>query len=313
MKKFLTVSLAAALMLISASAFAAYPSRTITMIVPFAAGGNTDMVARALVPSLQKELGAKIIVKNVGGAGGTLGTAELASAKPDGYTIAYLPTGPVVLQPGIRTLPYTTSSLQAVACVSDTPYVFMVKSDSPMNSLADAQKALAENKGAMAYGSSGPGTLPHLASAAMVGALGGEAKHIPDRSSAEGMKSLAGGVIQFFSDSTSFLPAFDVKALGIFSPERNPDYPDIPTMKEQGHDLEFSIWGGIFAPKGTPQDIIDQLDKAVKAAVSTPEFQEIARKNSVNALYMNSRDFAAFVADEAKSKEELITGLGLKQ
>lgn len=313
MKKFLILSLGAIFLLAAATVQAAYPDRTITMIVPFAAGGNTDMVARALVPSLQKELGVKIIVKNVGGAGGTLGTAELAASRPDGYTIGYLPTGPVVLQPSIRKLPYTPEKLQAVACVSDTPYVFMVKSDSPMNNLADAGKALAANPGKLAYGSSGPGTLPHLASAAMVAALGGQAKHIPDRSSAEGMKSLAGGVIQFFTDSTSFLPAFDVKALGVFSAVRNPDYPDIPTMKEQGFDLEFSIWGGVFAPAGTPPDVVERLDKAVQAAVNTPEFQDIAKKNSVNALYMDSRDFAAFVAAEAKSKEDLIVSLGLKQ
>lgn len=313
MKRFFMLSLVAIFMLISATAHAAYPSRAIIMIVPFAAGGNTDMVARALVPALQDELGVKIIVKNVGGAGGTLGTAELAGSNPDGYTIAYLPTGPVVIQPGIRKLPYGTASLRAVACVSDTPYVFMVKADSKMNTLADAKNMLASNPGKMAYGSSGPGTMPHLASAAMVSALGGMAKHIPDRSSAEGMKNLAGNVIQFFSDSTSFLPAFEVKALGIFSEARSPAYPDIPTMVEQGYDLNFSIWGGIFVPQQTPQDIVDRLEKAVQKAVNSQSFQDIAKKNSITPLYMDNNKFAAFVASEAKSKEDLIVRLGLKQ
>ena len=314
MKKLLTATvLTLILALPGVCAAASYPARTITMIVPFAAGGNTDMVARALVPSLEKELGAKIIVKNVGGAGGTLGTAELAKSKADGYTISYLPTGPVVLQPLIRKLPYSPQDLQPVACVSDTPYVFMVTADSPMNNLEDAKKLLAEKKGELAFGSSGPGTLPHLASAAMIEALGGSAKHIPDRSSAEGMKSLAGNVIQFFSDSTSFLPAFEVKGLAIFSAGRIKEYPDLPTAGEQGYDLEFSIWGGIFLPKGAPAEVTTRLEGAVQKAVQTEQFQDIAKKNMLNVRFMNAEEFGAFVAGEAKAKDELITRLGLKE
>ncbi len=313
MKKILVLALACASLFFSPSANAAYPEKTITMIVPFAAGGNSDMVARALLIPLQEELGQKIIVKNVGGAGGTLGTAELSAAKADGYTIGYLPTGPVVLQPAIRKLPYDAQSLTPVACVSDTPYVFMVKSDSAMNNLGDAKKELLANSGKMAFGSSGPGTLPHLTSAATVMALGGDAKHIPDRSSAEGMKSLAGNVIQFFADGTSFLPAYDVKALAIFSPERSLAYPDIPTAKEQGYDLNFSIWGGIFVPKGVSPEVIARLEAAVEKSIASEQFQDIAKKNSIIPSYMNSKDFSTFVLSEAEGKKQIISDLGLKK
>lgn len=309
MKKLILLVFTVACFLSSSPAMA-WPDKMITMIVPFAAGGNTDIVARAIVPAMEKALNTNIIVRNIGGAAGTLGTAELARAKADGYTIGYIPTGPAILQPLLRKLPYSMDSFTPVGMISKTPYIFMVAKDSPFTSVADVKAAIRSQS--LAHGSSGPGTLPHMASAAMINALGGSAKHIPDRSSAEGMKSLAGGVVQFFSDSESFLQAYDVRALGIFADERSAAFPDVPTMKEQGYDLQFSIWGGIFVPKGVPADVIAKLEKAVKAAVESPEFKDIAQKNQIILHFLDSAAFSSYCEAESVTKRELVKTLGLQ-
>lgn len=293
---------------------AAWPDgKNITLIVPFAAGGNTDIVARALVPHLEKALQTNIVIRNVSGGAGTLGTAEVAKAAPDGLTIGYLPTGPFILQPLLRKLPYDMSSFTPIGLVSNTPYVFMVADSSPFRSLEDIRQALAKNPDGYAIGSSGPGTLPHLASLAMISALGGKARHIPDRSSAEGMKSLGGGVVQFFSDSISFLRSYSVRALGIFSDTRSPAYPDLPTMKEQGYDLTFSIWGGIFAPRGVSSEVVARLEAALRQAVESPEFQEVAQKNDMTAQYLDAAALQEFCLSQHSEAATLIQKLGLKR
>lgn len=302
-----------ALFLMADTSRAAYPERTIIMVIPFSAGGNLDIVGRALVPSLEKELGVRVIIKNIGGAGGTLGAAELSMAAPDGYTIGYLAMGPLSLQPQIRELPYTTSSFKPVASVHNTQYVLMVRKDSPMNTLADAKKYLLEKDGEAIIGSSGHGGITHIASVAIVDALGGKAKHLPDKSSTEALKNLAGGVTDFYADPITILAAYDVKALGTFAAERHPDFPDVPTMKEQGYDLEFSSWGGIMVPRDTPDAVVEKLERAVRSAVNSPEFQEAARKTSTTVWDSGKEDFGAFITKQMVIDKGLIDKFNMKQ
>ena len=294
-------------------AHAAFPEKAITLIIPSSAGGNQDIVARTLIPSLEKELGVKIVAKNIGGASGTLGAAEVSKAAPDGYTIGFLSTGPATLQPQVRKLPYTVDSFTPVACVNDNAFALMVKRDSPMNTLADIKKFAQENNGEVAFGSPAPGGLTHISSVALFDVLGVKALHIPNVGSAEAMMHIAGGHTQFFSDALFFLKNYDVKALGVFSDKRDPEYPNVPTMKEQGYDLEFSAWGGIMAPKGTPDEIVAKLDNAVRVAVASPEFIEIAKKDGITIRYQNSKDFAVYLAQEADKGKKLIEKYNMRQ
>ncbi len=297
---------------VPSQSLAAWPDgKTITMVVPFAAGGNSDIVARALIPQLEKVLNTRVVVRNVGGGAGTLGAAEVAKAAPDGLTIGYLPTGPYLIQPLLRNLPYTSESFTPIGLVTNTPYVFMVSEKSPFKTLEDVRKAVTKDPDKYAIGSSGPGTMPHLASLAMITSLGGKVKHIPDRSTAEGMKSLAGNVVQFFSDTVTLIRMFDVRPLGIFSETRFPSYPDLPTMKEQGYDLEFSIWGAVFAPAGLSGEEQQKLTEAVREAVNSPEFTEIARKNDIMVQHLEGEALVKFCEDEKVKAQKMVDEFGL--
>lgn len=290
-----------------------YPKRTITLIVPFNAGGGTDSVARGFVPQLSKELGVNVIVKNVGGAAGTLGSAEAAKARKDGYTLGFLPIGPVTTQPHMRKLPYDVSSFVPVANVTLSPVLLLTANNTPYNNLQDVIKDGKANPGKLVYGSSGPGTIPHIAMVATMDALGIKARHIPDKGTANAMKSMAGGVIQFFADTPVILERYDVKALGAYTDERLPGLPDVPTFKEQGVDLTFSIWRGVFAPKGTPKEIVDKIAAACEKAAASQEFKDYAKKLKTDILYMGPDQFAEFVNSEYQKNGKILESAGLKK
>lgn len=314
MKIFFMLAIVGALIMqITIAEASSFPSRPIRIIVPSTVGSGQDIVTRALVPSLEKELGVNVAVINIGGGGGTLGLTEVSRAEPNGYTIGYLSVGPLSLQPQLRELPYTVASFKPVACVMNTPMVFMVRIDSPMNNLADAKKFLLEKDGKSAFGSPGPGGMTHIASIALIDAMGAKAKHIPDVGGAQCIKNMAGNFIQFYADGISFLNMYDVKALGVFSDKRDPDFPDIPTMKEQGYDLEFSLWGGIFVPKDTPDAIVAKLEQAVRTAVQSTAFKKAAKKSGITIQDMGSAEFSKFIEHRIAVDKELIEKFDIKQ
>jgi tripartite-type tricarboxylate transporter receptor subunit TctC len=313
LKKALIGAAATTAMMVAASTSFAFPDRPVTFVVPFSAGGGTDGVARAFQQEFAKALGGTVIVKNTAGASGTVGAAEAANAKADGYTLGFLPIGPATIQPHIRKLPYSLASWEFVCNVTASPVTFMVKKDAPWNSLADFVAEVKGKPGKYVYGSSGPGTIPHLAMAATAGALGLKMKHMPDKGTANAMKSMAGGVIQAFADTPVVLSRYDVKALATFTAESIPALSDIPTMKSLGNDLQFSVWRGIFAPKGTPADVIAKLDKACAAGAASDGFKAFAKKTNTDILYMDSAKFQAFAQSEYKKNGTILEKAGLKK
>lgn len=314
MLKRVAMGFAAASMALTASGAAvAFPERPVTLIVPFSAGGGTDGVARAFQPHFGEALDGDIVVKNTAGASGTVGAAEAASAGADGYTLGFLPIGPATIQPHLRQLPYGMDSWEPVCSVTSNPVVLMTQKDSPMNSLEDMKKAVGDAPGDFVYGSSGPGTIPHLAMAATEGQLGLKMKHVPHKGTANAMKSMAGGVIQFFADTPVVLSRYDVKPLASFTAERIPGLDDVPTMKEMGYDLQFSVWRGIFAPKGTPAEAVAKLEAACKAATESDGFKEFSAKTNTDILFMDSKGFGDFVKAEFEKNGTILEAAGLKK
>lgn len=295
------------------AALAEYPDRPVTLVVPFGAGGNTDAVARAFQADFSKALEAEIVVKNTAGAAGTIGTAEVAAADADGYTLGVIPIGPLTTQPHLRDLPYGIDSWEFVCNITQNPVLFLVAKDFPFNSIPDVKAELEANPGKYVYGSAGPGTLPHLAMAASMSGMGVDAKHLPDSGTADGMRSMAAGTIQFFADPPLVLSRYDVKALASFTDERLAAMPDLPTMKEEGYPLNFSIWVGIVAPKGTPEEVIARLSDACGAATSGPSFTEVTTATSTNVQYMNSSDFGDFVRSEFEKNGQVLKDAGLSR
>lgn len=307
------VAAASLFSVLAGGALAAYPDHPVTLIVPFTAGGGTDSDARGLQPFLSEALGATVVVKNTDGAAGTIGATEAAQAKPDGYTIGFLPIGPAVIQPHLRQLPYTIDSFIPICNINSNPVVLMTAKDSPINSIADMKKLVGAEPNKFVYGSSGPGTIPHLAIAATEKALKLQMKHVPHKGTADGMKSLAGGVIQFFADTPVVVSRFDAKPLAVFTDVRIKGLENVPTMRELGYELEFSVWRGLFVPKGTPEEVVNKLDGACRKAAEMPGFKEFSAKANNDIVYMGRKVFTSFVANEFDKNGLLLQVVGLKK
>lgn len=285
-----------------------YPTGTIEMIIPFNAGGGTDIVARAFEPAFSTALGTTVVVRNIGGASGTIGAATAASATPDGYAIGYLPIGPVAIQPSLRELTYDIDSWEFVCQTTDNPVLLMVADDSGIASVEDLVA-----RGSLIYGSSGPGTIPHLSMAATVAALGLQGTHVPYDGTGPAMTALAGGEIAAFVDMVPVVQAHSVTPLAIFASERHPDFPDVPTMAELGHDLQFSVWQGIFTPAGTDTAVVDTLSAACAEAVGSDGFRAAAANINTEIRYRDSEAFEAFVRANAETNRRILIEAGLAQ
>ena len=293
-------------------ASAQYPDKSITFIVPFGAGGTTDINCRLFVAMLEKQLGTTIVVKNVGGAGGTIGAAAAASAKADGYTFGFLPVGPATMQPHIKKVPYNIDSWDFIANVNQVPAVLMVRKDSPWKDFQGMIDDVKANPGKYYYATSGTGNITHLTMLAILDGFGLKVNRIPHRSAAEIMKEIAADRIHFYSDTPSALSKFDVKALAVYSPERFHLLKDIPTTKEFGHEISYSVWQGVFAPKGVDADKIAVIGKAIKAVVTSQAYLESVRKVSTEPQYMDSGEFESFARGEYAKYEKALEVLKKK-
>ena len=309
--------LAAALLGYAAAAGGAqadYPEKPVTMIVVFPAGGTTDLIARTLQPALAEALGTDVVIKNTGGGGGTIGTAEIANAEPDGYTIGIAPIGPTTTQPHLRQLPYDTlSDLQPICRIYNSPVVLAAAKDGDFKTVEDIVAKAEAEPGSVIYGSPAPGSIPHVVMVALEQDAGIEMKHIPFEGTAAGMKALLGGVVNIYGDVANFVPQYDLHPIAVYNDERLPEFPDVPTMKELGHDLSYSIWGGIFAPAGTPPEVVDTLSAACGEAVQAQSTIEGMEKQQTPIAYLDAGGFEAFVREEHAKNAKVLETAGLKK
>ena len=261
---------------------AGYPDRVINLIVAFPAGGGTDLVARALVPYIEKNLGgATIVVMNRPGAGGGIGFAALASAPPDGYTIGFINTPNVLTIPIERKSPFNWQSFDLLGNVVDDPGNFAVHADSEFKNLAQLAAYAKAKPGDVTVGTTGIGSDDHLAMLTFEKAAGIKMTHIPFKGASDVRTALAGkqitvGAINIGEALQFAKGGVPLRNLGVMSPSRTSLAPDVPTFKEQGFDVDFASLRGLAAPKGLPPEIRDRLVKAVEHAVADPEFQATA-------------------------------------
>lgn len=314
--KLLVGTAAAALVLAVqvSSAQAEYPDKPVTLIVPFGAGGATDGLARAILPALQKAVGADVVVKNVSGGGGTIGAAHAASAKNNGYSIFLSPVAPVTVQPHMRNLPYDVGSFEPICRVSMNPVALHVKKSSPYHSMADVIAAAKANPGKLTYASSGAGTIPHVLMTTFVNSAKLKIKHVPFKGgSAKVMKGLLGGEVDLFADVTSLATRFDTRMIALFNPSRISEFANLKTAKEQGHDLSYAIWFGMFAPKGTSAGVIKHLATACGKMLKAPASIKAMSNAKRNIAFLSGDDFKNFVSSEYKKNAEFTTIAGLNK
>jgi tripartite-type tricarboxylate transporter receptor subunit TctC len=310
MKRSLTRLLVACSALIGSSFAYAYPEKPVTIVVAWGAGGATDILTRALQPAWSKNLGAELIIKNVTGAAGTIGTAEVAAAKADGYTIIVTPAGPMTTQPHMRKLPYSVDSFAPIGRVSINPQVMMVAKESPYKSAKDLFDAIKKSPGKILAGSTGAGTLPHIGIIAM-NQSGLDVKHLPFQGSVNVMKALLGNSVQVFSDQSQLVPSFEVRPIATWSGSRLPEYPDVPTMKELGFDYDIYNWVGAYAPANTPPHVLTKLSDSLEKTVKDPAVMEALKKLKVQVSHMDPYVFQRFTKSESARNRKLLEAANL--
>jgi len=269
-----------ALSLQSVPAAAQYPNKPITVIVPFAAGGPTDVVARLVSDHMSRPLGQTLVIENIGGAGGTLGMIRAVQAQPDGYTIAVGNMGTQSAAPALYpNLKYDPAkSFAQVGIVNYTPQAIVAKKDTAAKTLKEFIDYLKTNNTKLTYGHAGVGSISHVSGLVFNAKFGLTPNLVPYRGTGPAIRDLVGGVIDYMVDqSLNVIPqiqAGNIKVYAIAAPERLASLPDVPTTGEGGVDFIFSAWNAMVAPKGTPKEIVAMLADALGKALDDPTIQK---------------------------------------
>ncbi|SDF07460.1 tripartite tricarboxylate transporter substrate binding protein [Sporomusa acidovorans] len=286
-----------------------YPAKPITIIVPFAAGGGMDIIARSLEKSSIKHLGQPVIVVNMPGGSGTIGMNELAGSKLDGYTIGAVSSG-LILQPlyGQTRYHYPTA-LDPLVKVVDTPVIVATLADKPWGNLSELVSYAKEHPGEIKFSHSGLGTMEHIVGETFAKETSLDIKQVPFKGSSESLAALLGGHVQLiFAASPAVLKEHikngTIKVLGVADEKRLtiPGFENIPTFKEQGINVAFSFWNGIAAPKGLPPAEKEKLAAGLKAMIDDPEFKKNMEEMGISVGYMGPEEFGA---EWIKDNEEL--------
>jgi len=258
-----------------------YPSRPITMIIPFAAGGPTDVLGRLMAQRMGEILKQTVVVENVGGAGGMIGSARVAQAAPDGYTFVLGTVGTHAQNQTLYKKPRydAAKDFTPVGLIAEVPLAIIARKDFPAKDLKEFVAYAKANEGKMQFGSAGAGSATHLGCVLVNSVLGTNITHVPYAGIGPAMQDLLGGRIDFLCDIiTTAKPQIDsgaVKPIAIMTKERSKALPDLPTTAEQGvQNLEGYTWNALFFPKGTPEPIVNRLNAAMVEAMKTPAVRE---------------------------------------
>jgi tripartite-type tricarboxylate transporter receptor subunit TctC len=258
-----------------------WPARPVTLVVPYAAGGPVDTLARILAARLSEILGQQIVIENVGGAGGMTGASRVAKAAPDGYTVLLSGSAVLAMNQTLYKKPLynAVTDFEHVVLFSDSARVLITRKDLPVDTLPEFVAYAKANQGKMQYGSAGAGSGVHVCSVLLDVAMGTKITHVPYRGAGPAMQDLIGGRIDFIAEQISTaLPQIQgnaVKAIAALGLDRAPGLENLPTAQEQGlAGLDCGSWGSLSFPKGTPQEIVRRLAKATNEAVETPAVRE---------------------------------------
>jgi len=302
---------------IAPAAAQAYPDKPITVIVAFAPGGNVDATARAIGPALSRELGQPVVIDNRGGAGGTIGSALVARARPDGYTLMVGSTATNATAPAFLKAPYDpVDSFTPIGGISITPSVVVVPPSTPAQTYAELVQLSKSRPSGLNMGSPGTGSLNHLTTELLKEKTGLNATHIPYKGAGPALSDLMGGqidaMVDQISSSAPFIASGRLRAVAQTGTHRSRLLPDVPTLREQGvAGVDVAVYTGLFAPAGLPDAVRDTLVRALHAALRDPEVQTRLQAQGSEALDMTQEAFAGFVAEEAARWRKVIETAGI--
>ncbi|MBG9387962.1 Bug family tripartite tricarboxylate transporter substrate binding protein [Caenimonas aquaedulcis] len=281
-----------------------WPTRPVKIIVANPPGQAVDIVGRLFAESFSKTFGQPFVVDNKPGAGGLTATAIGSHAPPDGYTLLISSSGPLVVTPAIKKgMPYDSlKDFTHIGNIALTPQVLIVGAGSPFKTVKDVIDAAKAKPGQLNYATSGIGSTSHLGMEAFCSAVGVKMTHIPYKGNQEALTQLISGDVALGSDTVpgalAMIKAGKLRALGIAAPDRSPFIPDVPTLAEQGYKVEALGWIGLSAPAGLPRATLDKLNRAIQAALATPEFKEKFTSLALVSIAGTPEQFEGFVRSE---------------
>ena len=301
----------------AALAQASFPSKSITMIVPFPPGGPTDLVARVIAQKMSESIGQSVVVDNRGGANGNLGAMLAVRAAADGYTLLYN-TSSITLSPALyKSLSYDVRrDLAPVALTAVVPLALVVGSNVPANTVSEFIAYAKANPGKLSYGSAGNGNVTHLGAFQFVRANGIDAVHIPYKGSAPANIDLVGGQIQFMTDTVNSVMPFvrdkRMKMLAVTTPKRMSLFPDVPTLAESGMTgFEVGAWQGLMVPVNTPKPIIQRLNAEVMKALQSPDVRQKLASQGAEPLGSTPEAYGEYIQKELNRWEMVVKQTGV--
>jgi len=316
-RKFLKISSTALLMLDTPLLAQAqtYPSRPVKVIVPFAPGGTTDSIARAIADELAQSTGQPYVVENRPGAGGNVGTSFVAKAPADGYTLGMIGNSFAVNQSLFRTLPYRQTELKPVVIVASSPFVVIASHSAPYRTLSELVRYAREHPGVVTYASGGSGTIGHLGAHWLADLAGVKLQHVPYKGAAPALVDVVSGHVQLYFDtltsSAPFLRSAQVRPLFITTPQRVAQWPDIPTATEVGlPSLTRSAWIGIVVPASTPAAVTERINRDVNGILHSERFQTKLRALGATAVGGSLAETKRFIDEETQRWGDIVRASG---
>jgi tripartite-type tricarboxylate transporter receptor subunit TctC len=312
------VACVAAILAVAAQAQETWPQRPVTIVVPFAAGGSADLLARILQQHLQAKFGTPFVVDNRSGAGGSIGTGFVAKAPADGYTLLVGTVSSIAINAFLYTkLNFDVArDLQPVSLLVRFPNLLFVNPKLPVKSVPELIAYLKANDGKTNYGSSGIGTSSHLSSVMFELATKTKMTHVPFRSTAEVVNSMLGGNIELAIDSMTtvwpFAAAGNVRPLAVTTPQRSAAAPDLPTIGETLKGYEATAWQGLFAPAGTPRPIVEKISAEIKHVWNLPEVIAALKNVGAEPAPSSPDEFVAYTAAERERWGDVVKASGVK-
>lgn len=297
------------------AAKAEFPDRPITIVLPYAPGSASDSYGRALGEHFTRLMGQPVVVTNRDGGSGVVGMRSVAQSAPDGYTLGLTPVTPVVVQPHmVRNLGIGPDSFQPVCGTNENVLGVLVREESSIRNLADL---VAEGRRRpLTYGSPGPNSLPQLGVFRIQRATGVEFTHVPFRGDPPHLNELMAGRLDFSSavvaSASGLIDGNKLRLIAVFSARRHPDYPDVPTAREQGIDAQQLSQVGIYAPRGTPEPVMARLEEACRTGVQDETFRRVAATRKVPVNFMSRADFTAMVNSEYEAYGRILRELGVQ-
>ncbi len=283
-----------------------YPQRPVTAMVPFPAGGSTDLMARAIAQELTDALNTNVVVDNRSGGAGTVGLAALARVRADGYTFGVVPAATLVNQPHMRRTPYDLQSFDYICQFFESPQALAVKPGSPFSNLQELVGYAQSHPGELTYGSPGPGSLPNLAMEQFLEKADARITHVPFAGDGPGVTALMGGHVDLYMTMSNVIADRELKSVAIFSEAPLDTLPGVRTAADQGYDMTASWWGGIIAPKGIPEQARAALEQGCQKAAGSERLARVLERLGTRPVHLGPVAFRAKVESISETNGRLI-------